>query len=67
MKQTDPSTVPARRASLLSPAVAALALVTLGSLAGCAYTQTMHERNAEGERLRGELEYEQQRNRELSR
>ena len=47
---------------------AALCLVAVaGPLAGCAYTETMNERRAEGARLQQELNYEQERARQLSR
>ena len=67
MNRKYQSPAPVRRASLVSKTITALALIVLGTLAGCAYTQTMNERNLEGERLRSELEYERQRNLELSR
>lgn len=50
--------------------VAAVALCVLslaGPLASCAYTETMNERNAEGVRLQQDLQFEQERARNLSR
>lgn len=47
-------------------AVVCLVAVT-GPLAGCAYTETMNQRRAEGAALQQELNYEQERSRQLSR
>ena len=47
---------------------AAACLAAAGMLlAGCAYTETMRERDAEGQYLRGELEQEQAKTRKLTR
>jgi len=67
MNRNIHSTAGTRPARLVSAGLAACALLALGSIAGCAYTQTMNERNAENQRLQSELQYEQGRNRELSR
>ena len=67
MKQLHQASAPARSSSLFSKSVMAMAIVALLTLAGCAYTSTMNERNEEGERLRRDYEYEQARHERLSR
>jgi len=44
-----------------------LVLGMSGFLSSCAYTETMNERNAEGQRLQKELDFETERGRRLSR
>jgi hypothetical protein len=54
--------------NLLFRLAAAAGLVAATALiAGCAYTQTMNERQAESERLQNELQYEQGRSDALRR
>lgn len=50
-----------------SLALASCALVTSGLLSSCAYTETMNEREAEGQGLQRELGYEIERGNKLSR
>ncbi len=56
-----------RRGRLARPAVLLGVLACAGPLAGCAYTETMNERNAEGVRLQQDLQFEQERARKLAR
>lgn len=64
MKSDNQKTKLSRTAAILSCIVCAAA--TCGLFNSCAYTETMNQREAEGQRLQKELGYEIERGRRLS-
>jgi len=67
MKQPNTELSRRSRRVFASLAIASCALATSGLLNSCAYTETMNEREAEGQGLQRELGYEIERGRKLSR
>ena len=65
MKSSNTKSTPKR--FFASLACIACAIATSSLLSSCAYTETMNEREAEGQRLQKELGYEIERGRRLSR
>jgi len=67
MKNITTQNRPIAKRILITLACSACALVSSTALSSCAYTETMNEREAEGHRLQGELGYEIEKGKRLTR